>query len=203
MRVAPVGLFAQSIDESFALGCELAALTHGHPTGWLTGGALAVMITALRQGASLVGAIDSALACLSHRSDHFEASKALREAVVLANSGADPEQAIARLGQGWIAEEALAIATYCALAAPNFREGVIMAVNHDGDSDSTGAIAGNLLGLIGGEQGIPPEWLSILELRDVIAEVADDLLDCRNWVIGAGMEDQAINHKIWQKYPGY
>lgn len=37
MRVAPVGLFAQSVAESFDLGCELAALTHGHPTGWLTG----------------------------------------------------------------------------------------------------------------------------------------------------------------------
>jgi ADP-ribosylglycohydrolase len=44
MRVAPVGLFAwqlrneQSPQEVFNLGTELAALTHGHPTGQLIGG---------------------------------------------------------------------------------------------------------------------------------------------------------------------
>ena len=37
-----------------------------------------------------------------------------------------------------MAEEALAIAVFCALAAPDFESGVLTAVNHGGDSDSTG-----------------------------------------------------------------
>lgn len=44
-----------------------------------------------------------------------------------------------------MAEEALAIAIYCALVAPGFEEGVLLAVNHSDDSHSTGAITGNVL----------------------------------------------------------
>ena len=49
-----------------------------------------------------------------------------------------------------------------------------LAVNH-GDSDSTGSIAGSLLGLLHGVSGIPKEWLDQLELRDVIERVGRDL----------------------------
>lgn len=56
-----------------------------------------------------------------------------------------------QLGQGWVAEEALAIALYCALRSDRFAEGVTLAVNLTGDSgDSTGAIAGNPLGAMHG-----------------------------------------------------
>jgi len=47
-------------------------------------------------------------------------------------------------------------------------------VNHSGDSDSTGAITGNLLGAMLGVEAITPEWLQPLELRAVIAEVAKE-----------------------------
>jgi ADP-ribosylglycohydrolase len=76
------------------------------------------------------------------------------------------------LSGGWIAEEALAIGLYCALVARAFREGVLLAVNHGGGSDSIGSIAGNLLGLVHGKSGIPAEWLQQLELRDVVESVA-------------------------------
>lgn len=203
MRTAPVGLFAQSIEESFELGCQTAALTHGHPTGWLAAGALAVMITAIRQGATLSDAIDSALDCLELKPDHEDVLAALELADDLAYEGIDPDMAIAQLGGGWLAEEALAIATYCALVAPSFSDGIIMAVNHDGDSDTTGALAGNLLGVIWGEQSIPTPWLKQLELRKVIAEVAEDLHNCRQWSIGPGAASDGFNRQIWAKYPGY
>jgi ADP-ribosylglycohydrolase len=52
---------------------------------------------------------------------------------------------------------------------------VLLAVNHGGDSDSTGSIAGNLMGLLVGESGIPRRWCEQVELREVITTVADDL----------------------------
>ena len=118
-------------------------------------------------------------------------------------SGLPHAQAIARIGQGWIAEEALAIAVYCALVVDNFRDGVTLAVNHDGDSDSTGAIAGNLLGTLYGAQAIPPAWLDALELRDVITELAEDLYVFPSWDIGAYSGNEALGEFIWDKYPGY
>ena len=55
---------------------------------------------------------------------------------------------IKMIGEGWVAEEALAISLLCALHYPNdFKKAVTISINHSGDSDSTGAITGNLVGL--------------------------------------------------------
>jgi ADP-ribosylglycohydrolase len=112
--------------------------------------------------------------------DHEETLRAVELAEELATSGLPHEEAIARLGQGWITEEALAISIYCALIARDFKHGVVLPVNHDGDSDSTGSIVGKLLGA----KAIPKEWLEPLELREVISELAEDLYAFRDWEIG-------------------
>jgi ADP-ribosylglycohydrolase len=49
-------------------------------------------------------------------------------------------------GLGWVAEEALGIAVLCALRAETPREAIIAAANHNGDTDSTAAIAGRIVG---------------------------------------------------------
>ena len=70
----------------------------------------------------------------------------------------------------------LGIALYCALKYQNdFSAGVTAAVNHNGDSDSTGAVTGNILGAWLGYDAIDDKWKSDLELASVILEVADDL----------------------------
>ena len=82
---------------------------------------------------------------------------------------------------------------YAALVAQDdFARGVRLAVNHSGDSDSTGSIAGQILGIQLGVEAIPVQWLEALELREVIEQVAEDL------AVGVeGMED------AWERYPGY
>lgn len=80
------------------------------------------------------------------------------------------------MGQGWIAEEALALSLFCALTAEDFRSGVLLSVNHGGDCDSTGYSTGNLLGALHGAGAIPQEFLPELEGRDVIEQVAEDLV---------------------------
>jgi ADP-ribosylglycohydrolase len=209
MRVAPVGLFAWRLrqqelpQDAFRLGTELAALTHGHPTGALTGGVLAVLILALTDGASLSEALTAAKRILCSESGHEETLRAIEMAEALATSGLTHEAAIAQLGQGWIAEEALAISIYCALVARNFKHGVILAVNHDGDSDSTGSITGNLLGAMHGVNAIPSEWLEPLELREAITTLAEDLYAFKDWDIGEYSENAEMNQRVWQKYPGF
>jgi ADP-ribosylglycohydrolase len=81
------------------------------------------------------------------------------------------------LGEGWVGEEAIAISIYCTLKyRDDFKKALCAAVNHDGDSDSTGAITGNILGAYLGINGIPGEWIAKVELADVIMRIADDLL---------------------------
>jgi ADP-ribosylglycohydrolase len=203
MRVAPVGLYFRHFRESqpltvaFDLGCLMAAVTHGHPTGYLTGGALAVLVLALADGATLPEALAAAKSCLAEKPGHEETLTALELAESLARSGGPHQEAITRLGEGWVAEEALAISVYCALAAESFEHGVLLAVNHDGDSDSTGAITGNLLGVRDGVKAIPAAWLEPLELREVISEIADDL-----YGLSAGPDDETSRHAIRKKYLG-
>jgi len=212
MRIAPVGLVMGQGDaspaETFALGAKLAALTHGHPTGSLAPGALAVIIAEIVRDKTLPEALIIARACLRKHVHHEETEQALAQAQALADSDLAPPVAIAQLGQGWVAEEALAIAVYCALTAPTFMDGVIHAVNHDGDSDSTGAITGHILGALFGQAVIPESFLATLELREVIAEIALDLCVFREWDIGecedvGGRSNHALSERVWQKYPGF
>lgn len=104
MRVAPVGLLYPKGDP-FEIASKLAAITHGHPSGYLSAGALAISV-------------------------------------------------------------------YCALKyKDDFKQGLIASVNHDGDSDSTGAITGNILGAYLGLDNIPKEWIDKVEIGDVVLDM--------------------------------
>ena len=178
MRAAPVGMFAPVVgddDAVFDLASETAWLTYGHPSGFLAAGYLGVAIAALFRGDPLGIALDTADRQLQRREHHEEVARAVLTARALAAKGRPSPEDLETLGGGWVAEEALAIAICCALAASDFGGGIRLAANHSGDTDSTAAIAGNLLGALLGEKAIPPAWLDPLELRSEIARIADDM----------------------------
>lgn len=207
MRAAPVGLFAWSLrdkmfaKEAFDLGSAAAAITHGHPSGYLTGGVLAVIIMALADGVNLPEALAAAKDILLSQWGHEETFVAIELAETLATSNIEPIDAITQLGQGWVAEEALAISVYCALKAKTFEQAVIMAVNHDGDSDSTGAITGNIMGALLGFEAIPATWFDQLELREVLLELAEDMYAMPEWSHTIPTTSDWLSHPICQKYP--
>lgn len=176
MRMAPAAVFDLVGDDSFRRGCELGALTHGHPTGWLSAGFLAATLARLLAGGTLESGLDEATKRLRQEPKHEETLRAVERARHAAFAGPPCAARVESLGAGWIAEEALAIGVYCALVAPNVLAGLRLAVTHGGDSDSTGAIAGNLLGAIHGPGGVPAALLSGLEGRDVVERVAKDLV---------------------------
>jgi ADP-ribosyl-[dinitrogen reductase] hydrolase len=176
MRTAPVGLLYSDPAEAFAVGCDLAAITHGHASGYLSAGALATMIARLARGASLIEAVALGADLLAAAPGGAECLKAFRRAVDLAATGQATAEKLETLGGGWTGEAALAIAVYAALSAGgDLGTGVRLAVNHGGDSDSTGAICGNLLGASLGVKAIPAAWLAAVELRQEIEQLAADL----------------------------
>ena len=100
----------------------------------------------------------------------------LNEAVELAKTDVEDQVAIRKLGEGWVAEESVAIAVYCAAKyETDFESAIVAAANHDGDSDSTAAIAGNIIGAKLGYDKIPDYYKDNIELKDVILELSDDL----------------------------
>ncbi|MDE5585314.1 MAG: ADP-ribosylglycohydrolase family protein, partial [Muribaculaceae bacterium] len=105
----------------------------------------------------------------------------IQKALDLAGSDKSDRDAIAELGEGWVAEETAAIAVYCVMRyIRDFNGCLVAAVNHDGDSDSTGAVAGNIIGAILGYTGIPAKFRKGLELSELILSVADDLAGASN-----------------------
>lgn len=177
MRVAPVGLMFQS-RESFQIACECAAITHGHPSGYISAGIFACIISELIGGKDIEQAIDIALNLAKEYKGHEECVDAIKKALSLVEKDIDAKAAIKQLGEGWIGEEALAIAIYCSLKYKDeFQNAIIAAINHDGDSDSTGAITGNILGAYLGLEKIPSEWIEKIELRETIFEMADRIFN--------------------------
>ena len=186
MRVAPIGLKDYSNVPSGAFAkeaAELAALTHGHSLGYMPAAVLALIIRSLVYGEGdkpLKRVIEEALATVT---DEFspdphlnELADIVRLAIQLSENSQPDLDNIHMIGEGWVAEETLGIALYCALRhQDDFSAGIIAAVNHGGDSDSTGAVTGNILGALLGYDAIDQKWKKDLELSDVILEMADDL----------------------------
>lgn len=185
MRVAPVGLFFDSqkmnIQQIDKLGADVSALTHGHPLGWLPDAAFVHIIAKIvHEDFSVADAVADMQLSIKEQFGHFDDTTYMMElvdrAVELAGKAENNKAAIIKLGEGWVAEETLAIAIYCALKYhDDFEQAMIAAVNHDGDSDSTGAVAGNILGASLGIAGIPDKFIKNLELKDVIIKMAEDL----------------------------
>lgn len=174
MRAAPAGLLAGGTADAFDLGAATAAITHGHPSGYLSAAALAAAVHDLCAGAGLDQALGAARALLDERgSPAAETRAALDAGMALGRRGGLTAEDLESLGGGWVGEEALAIAVAAAVACPDdFAGAVLLAVNHSGDSDSTGAICGNLLGAALGVSAIPSGWVAALEGRATIERLA-------------------------------
>ncbi|AYG95653.1 ADP-ribosyl-(dinitrogen reductase) hydrolase [Brevundimonas naejangsanensis] len=178
MRVAPIGLRRDWTEgQVFELAARAAAITHGHPTGYLSAAAAAVMVRVMVDGRGLREALGVVARYLAANEDAQETMKAVigvfeepaRDMLMV-----DVEEG--RLGEGWVGEEALAIALYSVAASDDFRAVMRIAANHDGDSDSTASIAGQLFGARHGLSRIPWSWVSRLDVFDALCEVAGDVL---------------------------
>ena len=219
MRVAPAGFVegpmggdgfgreGTRLEGIFRFGAELAALTHGHPSGYLPAGVLALTLHLVaRHGEPLESALDLAQRVLRQWPHHDETARALDRARTLAGYGDPSPERIESLGQGWTGEEALAIGVYAALARPTDpRAALRLAATHGGDSDSTAAICGQLVGTTLGEGMLPTDWLAELEGRDLIARLADDLVDelCGLRPQGTDLVTEPEYSRWWARYPGW
>ena len=207
MRVAPMALLdagyasrdehTYSLEELAEAGGEIAEATHKHPLGFLPASLLTILLYKLvpltpeQVRKDIDCLVDETLDMLDRiYVGKYETAKSYlkelsRKAIRLAHSGIPDAEALRYLGEGWTGEEAWAIALYCAVRhIDSVEEAIIASVNHDGDSDSTGSITGNIMGAIFGYEHIRernifcPQGKSLeqtLELSEIILALADDL----------------------------
>ena len=207
MRVAPMALLmagywsryksfynVQQMDEA---GAEVAAVTHKHPLAFLPSAMLTHLIyrvIRMEENEIKANIADIALETINvldniykgeyEEDKHFLANLTRMAVKLAANSKSDAEN-IRMLGEGWTGDEAWAIALYCVVRhIGSIEDAIIAAVNHDGDSDSTGAVCGNIMGAIYGYEAMKHKRLfcpqdkeleQTLELSNIILTLADDL----------------------------
>lgn len=208
MRVAPMGL----LDAAYLVmndrglyptkrlaeaGAKIASTTHLHPLGYLPAALMTLLISRIvpltpeEVKSSIYQIVQDGLDVMMEMGEdgHNGDKEYLREltyrAVDLSKSDVPDADAIRQLGEGWTAEEAWAVSLYCALHhIDSTKDAIIAAVNHDGDSDSTGSITGNIMGAIYGYDAITREHLfcpegkrfeNTIELHNIILALADDL----------------------------
>lgn len=191
MRIAPLALkyrlgenFYGDIEQIDMEAAELSAITHSHSLGYMPSSVVSHIISRILCSHDEMSLKDMVLEARDSVSKLFAEDKNLPVLVDIIDKAVrlsektdtDDLDNIHALGEGWVAEETLGIALYCALKYQNdFSKAMIVSVNHKGDSDSTGAVTGNILGALIGYDAIDSKWKKDLELLDVILEVADDL----------------------------
>ena len=183
MRVAPLGLYMRNPESAGKFAAEISAITHGHPLANIPSYVFATMIYfILNEHLNIEEALNRAMAQYKEKFNIYDKKynkdfeELVKRAIELSKDHISDVDAIYQLGEGWVAEETFAIAIYsCLKYQDNFENAIICAINHDGDSDSTGALTGNIMGVYLGCNSIPKYYIDHLELKEVIYELGEDL----------------------------
>lgn len=209
MRVAPIGIFNAAhrhiydYTDTAHLAGWAAEITHKHIASTFASALLATTVMNCISDEKVdqmqfFFIVTGGLVMMreyfpDHDDEWQEFDRLIRRALELGKSDVAEEDAIRELGEGWVGDEAIAIAIFSVMRhIENFEECIVCAVNHDGDSDSTGAIAGNLIGAILGYSAIPSYFLENLEIKPILVSAADDLC--------ADVKVREVNLRIGERY---
>jgi len=179
-RVLPAGLYFNYDPEiAFRAGADFAAITHTAPEGYLAAGCYSAIIAELINGTSLEDAVNVAMRILKDYDDHERTLQVLEKALAfVSDAKTPPRTAISSLGQGKNAEEALAIAVFCAsLHCEDYANAIRLASNHDGESDVCAALCGGIFGAYRGAGSIPKRWLKKIQYYNLLLDAEEELFN--------------------------
>ncbi len=187
MRIAPLAFLAVGVSNIFNFAARNTALTHGHPDAYLAAACVAAMVHSMLNGKTGVNAI---LAMQDTLQQNFPTAGAECRRALSAGLNASSDVSTVAIDRipadlGYknpflaipvLAQVAYSLAISDDIAPGNnmeaFRKTLSIAVTHSGDSDSVGAIVGNLLGARWGRDALPADWLKDLKLKDELETLA-------------------------------
>lgn len=178
MRVAPLAFIDR--EDLYLVAIENSALTHGHQMSHIASAALVSLLRYISEGETLCDSVSLMRQDIKRIfMDSLEVKvfdDLLQQAILASEKDFDDMEIISRLGDGWVAEETLAIALYCSLKYSNdLKKALRVAVLHDGDSDSTGSVTGQILGTLLGAKKLPQEEIKRLDLLEPLMKMIERL----------------------------
>lgn len=146
MRAAPISFLNTDIATIFDLGVKQAALTHGHPDGYLPSGFFSSVLKLISDGIDPMESLEISINILKQYKHH---ENFLFQINNLKNCLQDTQMYYGntlnqKLGEGWVGDEAFTVAFYSFMKATDFEDCLILSANHNGDSDSTATLAAQL-----------------------------------------------------------
>lgn len=176
MRTASLGFLPLSLgdDEVYRLGIEAAALTHGHPDGWAPAGVMAMAVRQLIDDRDWRDVVAAGLAQVLESHPQASGTVALLGQVSAALMPSGTIRTSASFGEGWVGDEALAVGLHAAATARRFSEAIEQGANHDGDSDSTASIAGQLYGAKHGLAALQADAVYRIDVLEPLLELAGE-----------------------------
>ena len=172
MRLAPVPLrYYRNPEQAISLAADSSRTTHAAPEAVDACRYVAGLMVGALQGESKEALLAPMYAPVTGLWDR--APLAPRIAEIAAGSyrtkTADEMEA-----SGYVVDTLQAV-LWALHQAEDFRSGMLLAVNLGDDADTTGAVYGQLAGVLFGRKAIPPHWRGQVSLRDTILALADSL----------------------------
>ncbi|OYV40624.1 MAG: ADP-ribosyl-[dinitrogen reductase] hydrolase [Rhodospirillales bacterium 20-64-7] len=166
MRMAPVAIFASSDTElAIDLARQQSAGTHGAPLCLDACALFAELLSNALQGGDK-------RKILGRRPIFDDVDERLAEIAL----GSYRIKKRHEIRSGGFVLDTLEAALWAIWHSESFEEALIAAVNLAGDSDTVGAVTGQLAGAIWGASAIPERWVEQLAWREEIERRADQLI---------------------------
>lgn len=167
MRAAPIGYLYQNNPQKLKEVAHATGIcTHRHPAADAACIGAAYLVKLALDGIAPESMINKLLAFTYGISGEFD------QAILKVKSclgWENEEEALKYLGEGWVGEEAVALALYCFLRyAGKYEKVVILGANTNGDSDSIACIAGSISGAYLGIEAIPKTWVKKIEKSEYL-----------------------------------
>lgn len=182
MRLAPLAVYyALNSDLSehqiAMLGVDVSCITHGHNLSIIASYHFVYLLACFARTENVVLeewviiSLNETVNQFSDFPETLEYKSLIEKSILLANEDLiNDRYAISQIGEDWVAEETLAIALYCSIKYRNNPQNALLSsVNHKGDSDSTGILTGNILGILLKNTDSYLPILKRIDLYDVIS----------------------------------
>ena len=181
MRILPACLYAYeqqknasiTDEEAIRLIDSVSGLTHNHLRAKIGCGLYYFCVKAVLDETGLLK--DRLQVGLNHGFEFYEVNADNRDELARysrisdLDAWGDTDEADVR-GSGYVVE-ALEAAIWSAISTSSYKECGLRCVNLGDDTDTVAAIAGGLTGLYYGYDGIPAEWLDVIQRREWIEDM--------------------------------
>lgn len=160
---------------------EISAITHAHVRCVDSCIAYGEIVNSLLDGSSVADALSSARALDL-------------DTVVMAALDIDPALGVEELRTGGYVIDSLGCGVWAIQQDGSFEDVLVALVNRGKDADTTGAIAGGLLGVLRGLEAIPSRWRTKLEYHDRLVASVPTLLTLREGATASGPVGRERDH---------